>query len=96
MGGDRAGTIFCLLRQESCSLLSYFLGKLFSENGSQEPCIPFKFDCSQAGRMDGPPFGVPFSLELRTWLTDGLTRIFKLDYINFRSTFSYGGERCRR
>jgi len=47
------------------NFVPYLLGKFFTvrTNGSQESCVPLKFDRSQTGQMEGPPFGVPFSNE---------------------------------
>jgi len=37
------------------------VGMMELELGSQESCVPLKFDRSQTGQLEGPPFGVPFS-----------------------------------
>ena len=56
MGSDGQKTIcFRFLRQESQSLPT---GQTFySQNGPQEPGVPFRFDCAE---IEGPALGVPF------------------------------------
>ena len=53
MEGD--GTSLRVLCQESCSVHTW--QTFYSQNGPQEPCVPFKFDCTQICQMEGPALG---------------------------------------